>query len=70
MTAGAPKFYPLTPPPSSLPSRINEELCATTMPSPTGALLDVASVLGDAIKYLKELLQKINDLNHELKETP
>ncbi|PWA51570.1 glycosyl hydrolase family protein [Artemisia annua] len=32
--------------------------------------LDVASVLGDAIKYLKELLQKINALNHELKETP
>lgn len=32
--------------------------------------LDVASILGDAIKYPKELLQKMNALNHELKETP
>nr|QGN65845.1 inducer of CBF expression [Chrysanthemum x morifolium] len=36
MAAGAPGFYPLTPTPTSLPTRIKEELCATTMPSPTG----------------------------------
>ena len=36
MAAGTPGFYPLTPTPTSLPARIKEELCATTMPSPTG----------------------------------
>lgn len=36
MAAGTPGFYPLTPTPTSLPTRIKEELCATTMPSPTG----------------------------------
>jgi len=29
-----------------------------------------ASILGDAIEYLKELLQKINDLRNELELTP
>ncbi|KAK4374663.1 hypothetical protein RND71_005340 [Anisodus tanguticus] len=28
------------------------------------------SILGDAIEYLKELLQKINDLHNELESTP
>lgn len=32
--------------------------------------MDRASILGDAIEYLKELLQKINDLNYELESTP
>ncbi|PWA56656.1 AMP deaminase [Artemisia annua] len=36
----------------------------------TAIKLDVASILGDAIRYPKELLQKINALNHELKTTP
>ncbi|KAI3778009.1 hypothetical protein L2E82_06959 [Cichorium intybus] len=31
--------------------------------------MDRASILGDAIEYLKELLQKINDLNYELEST-
>ena len=32
--------------------------------------MDRASILGDAIEYLKELLQKINDLNYELESAP
>ncbi|OAY65913.1 Transcription factor ICE1, partial [Ananas comosus] len=32
--------------------------------------MDRASILGDAIEYLKELLQKINDLHNELESTP
>lgn len=36
MAAAATGFYPLTPTPTSLPSRIKEELCPTTIPSPTG----------------------------------
>ncbi|KAH9623706.1 hypothetical protein KSS87_013420 [Heliosperma pusillum] len=32
--------------------------------------MDRASILGDAIEYLKELLQKINDLHNELEASP
>ncbi|CAL5325493.1 unnamed protein product [Camellia sinensis] len=32
--------------------------------------MDRASILGDAIEYLKELLQRINDLHNELEATP
>ncbi|XP_073391714.1 transcription factor SCREAM2 isoform X3 [Physcomitrium patens] len=33
-----------------------------------GAGMDRASILGDAIEYLKELLQRINDIHNELEE--
>ncbi|KAK6275851.1 hypothetical protein POUND7_005560 [Theobroma cacao] len=33
-------------------------------------LMDRASILGDAIEYLKELLQRINDLHNELESNP
>ncbi|CAL9205500.1 unnamed protein product [Musa hybrid cultivar] len=32
--------------------------------------MDRASILGDAVEYLKELLQRINDLQNELESTP
>ena len=32
--------------------------------------MDRASILGDAIDYLKELLQRINDLHNELESSP
>lgn len=32
--------------------------------------MDRASILGDAIEYLRELLQTINDLHNELEATP
>lgn len=32
--------------------------------------MDRASILGDAIEYLKELLQRINNLHNELESTP
>ncbi|KAI3962545.1 hypothetical protein MKW92_038208 [Papaver armeniacum] len=35
-----------------------------------GGITRMASILGDAIEYLKELLQRINDLHNELESTP
>jgi hypothetical protein len=32
--------------------------------------MDRASILGDAVDYLKELLQRINNLHNELESTP
>ncbi|OAY73445.1 Transcription factor ICE1 [Ananas comosus] len=38
--------------------------------SGVGSEMDRASILGDAIDYLKELLQRINDLHNELESMP
>ena len=36
LTTPASSFHPLTPTPTSLPSRIKEELCPASLPSPNG----------------------------------
>uniref|UniRef100_A0A7I4ECU5 Plant bHLH transcription factor ACT-like domain-containing protein n=1 Tax=Physcomitrium patens TaxID=3218 RepID=A0A7I4ECU5_PHYPA len=60
----------------------NDKLMANFRPAPSGTLgigqperncilsdlMDRASILGDAIEYLKELLQRINDIHNELEE--
>ncbi|XP_076948277.1 transcription factor ICE1-like [Bidens hawaiensis] len=50
--------------------KLNDRLYMLRSVVPRISKMDRASILGDAVEYMKELLQKINDLNHELEATP
>ncbi|GAB4860356.1 hypothetical protein Ancab_035515 [Ancistrocladus abbreviatus] len=49
--------------------KLNERLYMLRSVVPKISKMDRASILGDAIEYLKELLQKINDLHNELESS-
>ncbi|KAI9114343.1 hypothetical protein K1719_014571 [Acacia pycnantha] len=50
--------------------KLNDRLYMLRSVVPKISKMDRASILGDAIEYLKELLQKINDIHNELESTP
>eukprot|EP00249_Psilotum_nudum_P019127 c27111_g1_i2 orf=613-2616(-) len=50
--------------------KLNDRLLMLRSVVPKISKMDRASILGDAIEYLKELLQRINDLHNELEAGP
>ncbi|GLT39933.1 hypothetical protein SLA2020_140980 [Shorea laevis] len=50
--------------------KLNDRLYILRSVVPKISKMDRASILGDAIEYLKELLQRINDLHNELESSP